>query len=313
MLVGTAGYVSPDLCRHSVTRYVEPVLAHHDPRQVAIPRVLLTTFPTELSRHQLALTTSTDTGLAVLLGPVASIDTVGGYTVYKGFVFLTTIGAIWAVLAANRLLRGEEDSGRWQVMLAGSTRASRATAATMGALAAAIGVMFAGTMLIMLLAGRNPDVGFGWRDSLFYGLSIAIPPTVFAALGALTSQLSRTRRAANSLGLTIFGVIFAIRMIADSGPSTRWLLWATPFGWTERMRPLTDNDLWPLVPAGAAVLVLGAAAIVLASKRDTGDGVLASRDVVPLRPFGLRSAFGMTARLELPVLVAWCVWRPLRA
>jgi ABC-2 type transport system permease protein len=267
----------------------------------------VTTFPTELSRRQLALTTSTDTGLAVLLGPVASVDTVGGYTVYKGFVFLTTIGAIWAVLAANRLLRGEEDSGRWQLMLAGSTRASRATAATLGALAAAVGVIFVGTTLFMLLAGRNPDVGFGVGNSLVYGLSIALPPAVFAAVGGLTSQLCRTRRTANGLGLTIFGVAFALRMIADSGPSTRWLLWATPFGWTERMQPITENDLWPLVPAAAVVLVLVVVAITMASKRDTGDGLLASRDVAPLRPFGLGSALGMTARLELPILVAWCI------
>jgi ABC-2 type transport system permease protein len=266
----------------------------------------VTTFPTELSRHQLALTTSTDTGLAVLLGPVASVDTVGGYTVYKGFVFITTIGAIWALLAANRLLRGEEDSGRWQLMLAGRTRAARATAATLGALAAAVGVIVAGTTLVVLLAGLDPDVGFGVGNSLLYGLSIAIPPAVFAAVGGLTSQLCRTRRAANGLGLAIFGLTFAVRMIADSGPGTRWLLWATPFGWTERMHPLTENDLWPLVPAATAVLALGAVAILLASKRDTGDGVLASRDVAPLRPFGLSSVLGMTARLELPVLVAWC-------
>jgi hypothetical protein len=36
------------------------------------------TFTTEISRQQLAATTSSDTGLAVLLGPVSSVDTVGG-------------------------------------------------------------------------------------------------------------------------------------------------------------------------------------------------------------------------------------------
>src|ERR1700680_3706974 len=87
----------------------------------------VSSFPTASSRHQLALTTAGNTGVAVLLGPVSSIDTVGGYTVYKCFVFLTTIGAIWAVLAATRLLRGEEDAGRWQLLLAAETRASRAT------------------------------------------------------------------------------------------------------------------------------------------------------------------------------------------
>ena len=30
------GYVSPDLCQHALTRYFEPVLAHHDPKRVHV-------------------------------------------------------------------------------------------------------------------------------------------------------------------------------------------------------------------------------------------------------------------------------------
>ena len=82
-----------------------------------------------------------------------------------------------------------------------------------------------------------------------------IAPAVFVGVGALTSQLGRSRRVATGLGMLVFGVAFVVRMIADSGPSTRWLLWLTPFGWTERMRPFTDNDWRPLVLAGASVVV----------------------------------------------------------
>ena len=262
-------------------------------------------FPTEASRHQLAVTTRGNAGLAVLLGPVSSIETVGGYTVYKCFVFLTTIGAIWAMLAATRLLRREEDTGRWSLLLAGRTTASRATAASLSALGAAVTVLFCATTLITLLAGRDANVGFGAAETVLYGLSIAVAPAVFGAVGALTSQLGRTRRVATGLGSGVFGVAFVLRMIADSGPHTRWLLWATPFGWTELMRPFTHNDPWPLVPAGASVLGLCVAAIVLAPRRDVGQGVLASRDVSTLRPFGLRSPFGCAVRLELPVVAAW--------
>ena len=52
-------------------------------------------FPDAASRAQLAAATRGDAGLSVLLGPIGAIDTVGGYTAYKTFVFLTTIGAIW--------------------------------------------------------------------------------------------------------------------------------------------------------------------------------------------------------------------------
>ncbi len=266
----------------------------------------VSSFPDQASRQQLAARTSGDAGISILLGPVSAIDTVGGYTVYKCYVFLTTIGAIWGLLSATRLLRGEEDAGRWQLVLAGGTRAPRATAATVAALGAAVGVVLGGTTLITLLAGRDPDLAFGPGETVLYGLSVVIAPAVFVAVGALTSQLSRSRRLATGLGMGVFGVAFVVRMIADSGPSTRWLLWFTPFGWTERMRPFTENDAGPLVVAGATVFALVVATTLLASRRDAGAGVLASRDVVPPRPFGLRTPLGLALRLELPVLIAWC-------
>jgi ABC-2 type transport system permease protein len=265
------------------------------------------TYPTQSVRQDIAATTGRDTGFAVLLGPLSDIGTVGGYTVYKCFVFLTTIGALWALLAATRLLRGEEDAGRWQLVLAGATRGSRATAATLAALGVAVAVVFAGTVLIMVIAGRDDDLGLGVGETLLYGASLAIAPAVFGAVGALTSQLGRTRRVATALGIVAFGIAVVLRMIGDSGPHAHWLRWLTPFGWTELMRPYTRNDPWPLLPAAVTVLTLCVAAVVLASRRDAGEGVLAARDVSPVRSFGLGSPFGLALRLDLPVLAAWCV------
>ena len=267
----------------------------------------VSSFPTAASRHQIAATTGADTGFAILLGPVASIDTVGGYTVYKCFVTLTAIGALWGMLATTKILRGEEDSGRWQLVLAGDSSARRATTATLAALAGAVGILFIGTTAVTMLAGRDTDVAFGVGESLLYGLSIAIPPAVFVAVGAVASQLGRTRRMASGLAAGVFGVTFVTRMIADSGPGVHWLRWLTPFGWTELVRPFAGNDPWPLLPAVLTAVALGAVAVALAGRRDAGDGVLASADVARLRPFGLRSPFGLAARLELPSITAWVV------
>src|SRR5690349_20318284 len=161
----------------------------------------VTTFPDLASRHLLAATTSSDAGLKIMLGPIDTIDTVGGYTTYKCCAFLTSIGAIWGLLDGTRLLRGEEDAGRWQLVLAGGTRPARATAATVAALGAALAIVFVGTTGLTLLAAQNRDVGFGFGESVLYGLSIVIAPAVFMALGAFTSQLGRTRRMATTLGL----------------------------------------------------------------------------------------------------------------
>jgi ABC-2 type transport system permease protein len=264
-------------------------------------------FPDRASRLRLLASTGRDRGFSLLLGPEPPIDSVGGYTVYKGFVFLTSIGAVWGLLIATRLLRGEEDAGRWQLVLAGRLRAARATGATLVALFAAVGVVFAGTTAITLLAARDPDVAFGTAPTILYGLSLAIAPAVFVAVGALTSQLGRTRRVATGLGMVTFAVAFVVRMIADSGESAKWLLWFTPFGWIERIRPYTDNDPRPLLVAAAATAVLVGSALTLAGRRDAGSGVIATSDTSPLRPRGLRSYVGLVARLDAPVLFAWCV------
>jgi polyether ionophore transport system permease protein len=264
-------------------------------------------YPDHATRVRLAATTGRDRGLAMLLGPVSAIDTVGGYTVYKAFVFLTAIGAIWGLLIATRLLRGEEDAGRWHLVLAGTTRAGRATVATLAALFAAVAVLGAGTTAISLLAARDPDLGFSLGSTLLYGCSLTVAPAVFVAIGALTSQLGRTRRVATTLGMGAFGVLFVVRMVADAGPSTHWILWLTPFGWVERMRPFTENDVRPLLLAVVAVAALSAGAVSLSTRRDAGSGVISGRDVARPRPFGLASPTGLALRLDLPVLSAWFI------
>jgi polyether ionophore transport system permease protein len=95
------------------------------------------------------------------------------------------------LLAATRLLRGEEDSWRWQLSLSGGTRAARATVATLAGLVGAVAVVVATTTVLTALAGGNRDIGFTVGDSVMYGLSMAIAPAVFIAVGAFTSQLGR--------------------------------------------------------------------------------------------------------------------------
>ena len=128
---------------------------------------------------------------------------------------------------------------------------------------------------------------------------------MLAAVGAVTSQLAGTRRAATGLGLAVVGACFVLRMASDAGDRTAWLAWLTPFGWAELVHPYTRPDARPLVLALVVTLALACSAVVLAGRRDVGDGVLAGRDTSPVRPFGLRTALGLSLRLELPTLVAW--------
>lgn len=265
----------------------------------------VTTYPSGAERAQLAAVVGVDRGMAVLLGPTSGIGTVGGFTVYKGYVFLTTIGAIWAVLAGTRLLRGEEDLGRWQLLVAGATRRGRATAAAALALVVAAVVVTVLTGAVVAVAGRDPDVGFSVAGSLAYGASLGLVVLVFGALGAAASQLGGTRRAASGIGMAAVGVAFAIRMVSDASASLHWVRWATPLGWPLLVEPFEGPSWGPLVLAAIVALALGVVACLLAERRDVGSGLLVRHDARPARLRGLGSTGGLALRLEGPTLVAW--------
>src|SRR4051794_5648615 len=264
-------------------------------------------FPTEATRAALVNSLRGDAGFSVLFGQVDAIGTVGGYTAYKCYVFLTTIGAVWAALLVTRLLRGEEEAGRWQLVLAGRTTPARATAATLAGVAAGIGVVFLGTAALTMLSGRSSDVGFSALDSVTFGLAVVLAPLCFAAVAAVCSQLAQTRRLATTLTMGIFAVAFVIRMIGDAKPSSHWLLWVTPLGWAELVQPLTENRLLPFIPALVLTSACVLGAVALAARRDAGSGVLATSETAEVRRFGLRSPLGLATRLNAPVLAAWAV------
>lgn len=267
----------------------------------------VSTFPTEASRRQLARVTASGGGLEVLFGATSSIGSVGGYTFYKGYVFLTSIAAVWAVLITTRSLRGEEDTGRWHLLLSGATRPSRATAAVLVGLGASVLVVALGVLVGTAAATLDPKVRFGPGDVVVHAAALGLVPAVFTAVAALTSQIGRTRRVATGLALGAFGAAFLVRMVGDAGASTRWVRWLTPLGWSEIIAPLTDNDLRPLVPASLLIAALVGSAVLLAGRRDVGHGLVRARDSATMRPFGLRSAFGLTLRLERNVLWAWVI------
>ena len=50
--------------------------------------------------------------------PVALADP-GGFTVWRTGTVLAVLIGVWAMLAATRITRGEEDAGRWSMLLSG--------------------------------------------------------------------------------------------------------------------------------------------------------------------------------------------------
>src|ERR1700752_1428258 len=99
-------------------------------------------YPTQAARDQMARAYGTNIGLNALIGPARAINTVAGYSSWRLLGILSILGSIWGLLTATRLLRGDEESGRYELLLAGQTTLRRAGAQVLGGLGAGLLTLF---------------------------------------------------------------------------------------------------------------------------------------------------------------------------
>ena len=268
----------------------------------------LASFPTAASRARLALSVQGNAGFEAVFGPIRRMDTVAGYTAYKTTYSMIILGAIWGLLIATRMLRGEEDAGRWELFLSGRT--NRGRAAMQGAIGLGVGLvaLWVPTAVLAVAGGSPSKVGIGTGASLFFATAAVAAAAMFMAVGLLVGQLAATRRDANLIGAGVLSASYLVRMVADSVPGLAWLRWASPLGWIEELRPLTGSRPFAFVPIVALVVALVIIAIRVAKGRDLGASAFASRDVSRPRTLLLGGQAGLTLRLTRPAVVAWvCV------
>ncbi len=203
-----------------------------------------------------------------------------GYAAWRVGGTLAILAAVFGLLAAVRALRTEEDAGRMELVLAGSVGRRAAYLSAMAAIAAGISILWFAE-LAGFVAGGLPVGG-----SAYLALATASVVPVCVGIGAVASQLAPTRRMALELGGAVVGLLFLLRVIADTSSGAGWLRWATPLGWAEELRPFAGaRPLVLVLPVAASVLLLVAAARI-AAHRDIGTGVLPARDSAPPRACG---------------------------
>jgi ABC-2 type transport system permease protein len=263
------------------------------------------TFPTPESRANLVRSFEGNPAFEAIFGLTRRMDTVAGYTAYKTLFTLVVLAAIWGLLLATRLLRGEEDAGRWELLLAGRTTRSGATRQVVAGLGAALAALWIPTALLAASGGRSPDVGIGAGAALFYATAVGGAAAMFMAVGVLTSQLAATRHGANLIGAGVLAGAYLIRMAADSDPRLGWLRWASPIGWIEELRPLTGSRWVGYVPVVALSAGAVVAAVRIAARRDAGAGLFAERPAAQARTRLLGGPSGLTLRLTWPPIAAW--------
>ena len=262
-------------------------------------------YKTVASRQLLVTQFGHNAGISALVGPAHQIGTVPGFTVWKCLTVLAIIGAVWGLLTSTKLSRGEEDAGRWELLLVGQvTRRGAARQSLLGFAAGAL-ALFVAASVVTVLIGRSSKLDISAGGAVFFALAYVAGAVMFLAVGAFCAQLSTSRRQAAGFASAILGASYALRMVADSGSSLAWLRWATPLGWIEEMQPLTSPKPWALVPMIAFVAVLGVATVVLAGRRDLGAGTLPDRSSLDSIRRLVTRPFGLAFFLSRSTFLAW--------
>lgn len=200
--------------------------------------------------------------IRTLFGEPVALDSVGGFTVWRTGTALAVLLAAWSFLGVVRVTRGEEDAGRWDLLLAGRVGLPALVSSHVTLVVAAD--LLAGTAA----AGALVAVGTATTGAVMHGLGLALVGVAFAGAGAVAAQLLPSRGAAVGATAAVLGLALLARMIADGVETLAWGRWATPFGLVALSRPYAEENLLPLMVLGVLAVVPIAVAPVLAARRD---------------------------------------------
>lgn len=235
----------------------------------------------------------------VALGPPLALDDPGGFTVWRTGTAVLVLASGWITLATTRSTRGEEDAGRWDLLLAGRLRIADVLLRSLVALAGSAALIGVAVVSALLAAGTAA------AGALIHAAGITCVAMTFATVALLTSQVMPGRSSATGAAVAAIGVSLALRIAADSSPQLAWLAWVTPFGLTARSAPYADNLVAPLIVLSAFPIALAAAAVVAAHHRDVGDGVVTLSDSRPPRTAQLQSVVGFALRRTAGITLGW--------
>ncbi len=201
--------------------------------------------------------------LIAINGHVEGIDTLGGIIQDEfGFIASFLMPLMGIALVAG-MTRGEEESGRLEMLLAGRVDRRAPVVSALVLVVAAVVTMDVGFALSLLAAGI--ELG----PAVLYALALGMVTVVFAALAAVCAQVVLHTRGVYALGFVAIALSYILRGIGDVN-DTFWV-WLSPLGWLEKTAPFADDPRWwvLLIPAVVAT-GLSVLAIVLAGRRDLG-------------------------------------------
>lgn len=211
------------------------------------------------------------------------------------------VAAIFNILAMTKITRGEEESGRTDVLC--SCVIGRQAQLTVASIICLCINFVMGLLLTLTMAAFGMD----FAGSLGMGLLITVGSSLFTALAAVTSQLTSSRRAANSIAMALLGGFFVLSFFNNLTANINISSYLTPFRWFFILRPFDSNSFGILLGALSAVAVVFVAAMILSSRRDVGEGIIPHRIGKADAPAYLRNVWALSLRMHRGALFSWTV------
>ena len=254
-------------------------------------------YPTQASLDSIAAASKDNPVALAFNGPDQALDTMGGQIAFQVGAFGLLLVGLMSLLLVGRVTRGEEDSGRLELVRAMPVGRHAPMAAGLIVVIAtnvALGALTAAS----LLAEDLPALG-----SVVFGASFTAFGLTFVGITAVTAQISENPRVATGTAGAVIGASYGLRAVGDVGGGT--LSWFSPMGWAQKSRPYAGETLWPLLLCaftGAGLIWL---ATVLASRRDFGTGMVAPKPGPARATPWLASPLGLAVRLHRGVVLWW--------
>lgn len=272
---------------------------------------LAETYGTQEMRQTYYATISTSAIGKLFAGTVDS-PAFGAIVTAETMLYVGLAVAFMNVLLMVRHTRHNEELGSSELLHSARVgRFAALTSAVWLALAANITVAIG---LALVLGGQQEIT---WSQAWLYGIGQGLFGFSFAAIAAITVQLSGSARGASSMGSMVIGAAFLLRGVGDVLAKTGadglarplWPSFLSPFGWLQLVKPLTGQEWGALfIPAVFSIIAL-LVAYSLLLRRDVGSGIFPARAGSPrARPALLAaSPIGLALRLQKGVFIGWLI------
>jgi ABC-2 type transport system permease protein len=235
----------------------------------------------------------------LMSGRQAAIDTIGGI-VANEISQVAQLGiCLMVMFLVIRHTRAEEETGRAELLR--STVLGR-HAAALSALLYGVG---SALLIGLITTGAMLAAGLEVTGSVTYGVGLTLLGLCYVAVSMVAAEVSTSARGA--LGIAGAGIAIGYLVRGIGAMQDNALVWASPFGWAQRMDAFGAEQWWPIVPLVALTALLLALAAWLTAHRDFAGGVLHTRPGRPRASRFLGTPVGLALRLQRGLLVGWAI------